>query len=171
MTLVVMGIDPGATGGIAVVNGSVSAVPMPDLWTFARTVSFWAGFGDNLHVFVEKSQAFPGQGISSTFSYGRHFGELLGVLAALNVRHTLVAPAQWTRSVHAGTKAGDPKVRTLEAVRRLFPGVSLLASPKCKVPHSGMVDALAIAWYGRQSLTGGLHDRNRPTAVAERGAG
>jgi hypothetical protein len=152
MSLTIIGIDPGQTGGIAILNGAITVKPMPDIWSFASEIGFHAGFGDNLHVFIEKAQAFKGQGISSTFGYGVHYGELLGVLAAHQVKHTLVRPVEWTKFIHKGTKATDPKARTLEAVRRLFPGVDLRGSARSTKAHSGIVDALALAYFGKYSL-------------------
>lgn len=152
----VIGIDPGAaTGGIAIaVNETLVVLPMPDIRNFFCEMKIHALIGD-AHVFVEKAQSFPKQGIASAFNYGRHFGELLGVLVSCGLRHTLVPPAVWSKTVHAGTKGGDTKVRTLEAVRRLFPDTNFKATQRCKKPHSGMVDAAAIAWYGQQYLKRG----------------
>jgi len=152
MTLTVVGIDPGETGGLALINGSVFAMPMPDIWTFSRMLKFEGEFNRNIHVFIERSQSFPKQGVASSFNYGKHYGELLGVLVAHSIKHTLVPPATWTRALHVGTKAGDSKARTLEAVRRLFPGTNLVATERSRKPHLGIVDALAIAYYGRYYL-------------------
>jgi hypothetical protein len=36
--------------------------------------------------------------------------------------------------------------------RRLFPGVSLRATPRCTTDHDGMAEALLIAEYARRKL-------------------
>lgn len=162
--MIICGIDPGQKGGWATIraNGDVEVFSMPP--ELSSPMYFFAGYlnglrmaagTEELHVFIEKAQAMPKQGVSSMFTYGVHFGTLLGIIMAYRVKHTLVPPRTWASKIHAGTKAGDPKHRTLEAVRRLFPAVDLLETPRCKKPHSGKVDALAIAEYGRRVMMGG----------------
>lgn len=155
--MIVIGIDPGTTsGGWAIITDTfIEVSPMPDILSFADMLEDTkkvAKRGEHaLHVFIEKAQSFPGQGISSAFNYGCHFGELLGVIAALVIPHTLVHPAKWTKVMLSGTKAKDkPKARNIEAARRLFPEVNLVADG-CRTPHTGMVDALLIAEYGKRS--------------------
>lgn len=158
--MIICGIDPGQKGGIALIrpayismNGSdIELIVMPEIQAFAAKMAWLAGDAEGAHVFIEKAQSFPGQGISSAFNYGSHFGELCGVLWACGLSHTLVSPKTWTKVIHAGTKDADPKKRTLEAMRRIFPKVDLVASPRSKIPHPGLYDALAIAEYGRRTL-------------------
>ena len=146
----VVGCDPGLTGGLAFLRkDSIDVVAMPSIQEFAALL---LDHGD-LHVFIEKAQSFPKQGIASAFNYGTHFGELLGVLVAYKIPHTLVPPRTWTKVIHAGTKDGDTKTRSIEAAQRLFPGVSLVPEgSKGKKPHLGIVEALLIAEYGRRTL-------------------
>jgi crossover junction endodeoxyribonuclease RuvC len=153
--ITVVGIDPGASsGGVAVIDdgGVVSLQPMPDMWELAGLLRLRAAEGP-FRVYIEKAQSFPKQGISSTFSYGDHFGQLQGLCIALNIPFILVPPGLWTRAMHVGAKGDDPKRRSLEVVKRLFPNVPLIPKPK-KTPHLGMVDALLIAAYGRSRDNG-----------------
>lgn len=156
--MIIIGIDPGKNGGIATdVHGAVSVKVMPEIHGFVdyikRTMELVRK--DRIYVYVEKSQSMPKQGVSSAFNYGRHFGELLGVLYSFDVPHVLVPPQTWTRIVHVGTKDGRAKDRSLEAARRLFPTVNLMATPRCKREHDGIVDALLILDYGRRSIKHG----------------
>lgn len=159
--MIICGIDPGKSGGVALLRSPAQGVHedalveifvMPDIQEFASRMQWLAAEEAGSHVFIEKAQSFPGQGISSAFNYGCHFGELCGVLWSCGLSHTLVSPKTWTKVIHSGTRDDEPKKRTLEAMRRLFPKVSLLATAKSKVPHPGLYDALAIAEYGRRSL-------------------
>lgn len=157
--MITIGIDPGQKGALAFITKlNYSAIPMPELSALVAKLEWLTnGMHDQAHIFIEKAQSFPGQGITSAFNYGVHFGELLGVVQALDIPHTLVMPRTWTKVMHLGTKdSDDPKERSLEACRRLFPKQNLLASPRCKKAHDGMVDALLIAEYGRRQLTGAL---------------
>lgn len=148
----IIGIDPGQTGGVAeltAVTGTVAALfPMPSISDFAS----WISSRRDSHVFIEKAQCMPKQGISSAFHYGCHFGELLGVLVAYLIPHTLVPPRTWARVMHTGTKDATTKERSVEATQRLFPSVELRVG-KAKKPHLGITEALLIAEYGRRSLS------------------
>jgi hypothetical protein len=161
----IIGIDPGNNGAIASLAGDkveVDIMPVTIREVSVLLAEYFGPSGDGHHVFIEKAQSFPKQGIASAFNYGVHFGELLGVLAAYSIPHTLVPPKTWTRVMHAGTKDGEAKARSLEACQRLFPKVSLLATPRCKRAHDGLVDALLLAEYGRRSL--GFNEYKERTA-------
>jgi crossover junction endodeoxyribonuclease RuvC len=148
----ICGIDPGQTGGLALISQHGIAVDvMPDISLFATWIGVQKRGWGNLHVFIEKAQTMPKQGIASAFNYGRHFGELLGVLVAYSIPHTLVPPATWTRQMHLGCTADKPKGKSLEACQRLFPEVNLIPGKKRK-PHDGIIDALLLAEFGRRQI-------------------
>ncbi len=96
----------------------------------------------------------PKNGAVSMFNYGVHFGQLLGVITSLGIAHTLIPPTTWTKTMHVGTTKTEPKEKSLQAVRRLFPGQKLTFGEKAKKPHDGLIDALLIADYGRRILNG-----------------
>lgn len=155
----ILGIDPGAKGAVALLEATAVPVlapyppePLQDLTWFVDYLMRVPGIK---HIFVEKAQAMPGQGVVSMFRYGQHFGELLGVITTMEIPYTLVHPATWTKHMHQGTSMSDAKSRSLAAVKRLFPGVNLV-QPRCKRPHEGVIDALLIASYGVRVLTGGM---------------
>lgn len=149
----VCGIDVGKNGGYAIItNQRIEVWRMPDIHVLADKLDFENKSGP-FHVFIEKAQAFRGQGVTGMFNYGAHFGQLLGLLVAFNIPHTLVPPQTWTKKLHVGTKSVDAKKRSLEACQRLFPGVNLIPEG-CRKPHDGIVDALLIAEYGRRMLNG-----------------
>jgi crossover junction endodeoxyribonuclease RuvC len=92
----------------------------------------------------------PKQGLVSTFRFGMGFGTWLGMLAALRIPHLAVAPQTWKKSILAGTT--KDKGAAIQWAQRRFPGVSLLASTRSKVPHDGLADALAMAEFARRLL-------------------
>jgi hypothetical protein len=156
----ICGIDPGGnSGGIALINGQLTGHrQVIHLGTMPEDLRYLVELfnaHDIAHVFLEKAQSFPKQGLSSTFNYGRHYGELIGILTALELPFTLVRPQEWTKVIHAGTD-GDmsAKERTLQAITRLYPSISLLATPRSKVPHPGLYDALGIAEMGIRKILG-----------------
>lgn len=158
--MIVVGIDPGRNGGVAVlsITGSILGLrPLP----YDHPEKLAQFFIDNhkaqpdIRLFIEKAQAMPKDSSRAMFTYGTGFGTLLGILIALKVPHQLVPAASWTRVMHEGTPATqEAKRRSLLAAKRLFPGASLLATPRCRVEHDGLVDALLIAEYGRRQLMG-----------------
>lgn len=169
--MIIIGIDPGQTGGLARVDvpfesaTSFLVTPMPtipkpkggsrllSLATLTDQLRYWR-FPENsvCRVFIERAHAMPKQGVTSMFNYGMGFGQIEGILAALTIPYTMVEARTWTKAMWEGTSDGDPKARSLIVARRLFPGVKLTVG-KGTVPHKGIVDALLIAEYGRRSLS------------------
>ncbi len=152
----IIGIDPGQTGGMATLLKMPSGFPpevsicvMPPIQTFAALM---LEYKRDSHVFIEKAQSFPKGGVAGMFNYGQHFGELLGVLWAYDIPHTLVPPRVWSKVMHAGTAGTDTKKRSVEAAQRLFPNVQLTVGERAKKPHLGITEALLIAEYGRRQL-------------------
>ena len=100
-------------------------------------------------VAVEKVGAMPGQGVTSMFNFGKNFGWIEGILEALRFPYELVAPQRWKREF---SLAHDKK-ESVRAAQRLFPSVSLLADPRCRVESDGMAEALLLAEYARRKLS------------------
>lgn len=148
----IIGIDPGQSGGIAAIDGDAShAVPMPlsgkDINGHAV-----ANILKNLTpsvVILEKVHAMPKQGVSSTFKFGMGYGLVIGVCEALGIPYRLVTPQAWKKVVLAGT--AKDKDAAISFVRRAYPGVDLTPGHK-RVPHDGMADAICLAEYGRQLM-------------------
>ncbi len=150
----VMGIDPGLKGAVAVINLSTGEATF---WLLSaiienRTTHFEdiiSAYGVQ-HVYIEKAQARPGQGVSSMFNYGTGYGRIIGWVEILGIKFTLVPPQTWTKELHKGTKEGTAKQRSKEAALQLFPGTDFRASQRCVTLHDGLIDALLIAEYGRR---------------------
>ena len=145
-------IDPGLRGAIAFLqNGQVTAKPMPlagneiDLATLAQWI---ADVCPTLAV-VEKAAAMPGQGVASTFKFGKGYGSLLGIFAALQIPVELVTPQRWKRSILAGTAKDKPAA--IAYCRRVFPQVDLVR-PGCRKAHDGLADALCLLEFGRREF-------------------
>jgi hypothetical protein len=169
MQTVIIGVDPGLSGGLATLDGQgrmLDLRPMPEslgaLIDYLRAVQASLKLAP-LHVWLEAAQSFPKQGVSSAFNYGTHYGELRGILMALGVTHTLVRPGVWTKTMHAGTGAGPAKSRSLEAARRLLPGEAWRPEGgRGTKAHDGLVDAYLIAEYGRRQLAGAAAPSRMP---------
>lgn len=154
-----IGIDPGLTGGIVVLDpagrvahkqavsrradGELDVGGMRELAAFA---SGPAG-GPPLLV-VEHVWAFSGQGVSSSFTFGKVTGVATGAAEAyLGVPARKAAPRTWQRAVLG--PCGDTKAAAREFVVRRWPGESFRATDRSRRPHPGLVDAACIAEYAR----------------------
>lgn len=154
-----IGIDPGKKGGIAAIQDGalLDCFVMPTVGGEVSAASFagWLKHElpadlDNVFVVMEKVGSMPNQGVKSMFTFGTGFGLILGVLAALDISHSLVPPKTWQQDMHTGIAGKDPKKRSLIAAQRLFPRASFIATERSRVPHDGIVDAVLLAEYGRR---------------------
>jgi len=136
--MVVMGIDPGASGGVAWIrDGGSTAVPMPD--TERDLLDFLSdGIEEETRfAYLEKVHSMPRQGVASTFKFGVNYGMLRGMLIALRIPFDDVTPQKWQKEMGCLTR-GDKNVSKARA-QQLF--------PQLKVTHA-IADALLIAEFG-----------------------
>ncbi len=166
-TSLFLGIDPGMSGGFAVVNergefvdsfptpvvGKSLDIPAILLWVHTYHDPQYSGY-KIMSAVLEQVGAFPGQGVSSMFKFGRVYGIAEGILAALEIPYTLVTPQAWTKRMHVGVEGAglEPKVKSNVAVKRLFPKANLHLTPRSKKPHDGVVDAILMAEYCRRTF-------------------
>jgi crossover junction endodeoxyribonuclease RuvC len=151
MTRCILGIDPGMSGALAfyfpghperiavedmpVVAGDVDAV------TLAKRI---AAMGPDL-AFLERVNAMPGQGVSSTFKFGRSYGVALGVIGAAAIPLHLVTPGKWKGHMRLSSDKEQARAMAL----RLFPACS--EHFKRKKDH-GRAEAALIARYGAEIM-------------------
>lgn len=150
----IIGIDPGKAGAVALLSTQgkfLCALYDTSARSLVKLLADWPV----TFAFVEKAQAMPKNGAVSMFTYGQGFGEILGVLASQNVPYELVPPRTWTKEMLAGVPATlEGKARARMACERLFPAADLIPSPRSKIPHIGLVDAILIAEWGRRKRFG-----------------
>ena len=154
--MVICGIDPGLKGGLCLlVDGQISPCAMPTVGS-ELDLNFIKEFLTQTKVekvFLEQSQAMPGQGVVSMFNYGKSFGQLLGLCYGLGLPVELIKPRVWQAQMFKGTNTKDkPKERALQAARMIFPSENFLATPKSQKPHDGMVDAALIVTYAERFI-------------------
>lgn len=150
--MIIIGIDCGVTGAIAILDGQTAVVndmPVATVGKTRKRSEVMAGelcrildvydAGDCL-AYIEEVSAMPGQGVSSMFGFGVSYGIVRGVLAGLYISTTLVSPQAWKR--HHGL-IGTDKDAARAVASRLFPGASL-----ARKKDVGRADALLIAAYG-----------------------
>jgi len=143
----IAGIDCGyRTGGVALITEGEAEVH--DLPVFSEGGVDMRELLDILsdrgvaHIFIERQQAMPRQGVSSTFKLGYAYGQIVATAALSGIPYTLVTPVKWKRSMNL------PKDK--DSARRMaiqwFPHLSKRLSRK-KDEHRA--EALLIALYGK----------------------
>jgi len=136
-----IGIDPGKSGGIAWIDerGRMCVEKMPetlrDLWDFIVT---FHDHDTGCKAYLEQVHSMPGQGVSSSFTFGQGYGALEMALIAAGIPFERVTPQKWQKAMQCMTK-GDKNVSKRRA-QELFPEI--------KFTHA-TADAALIAEYGR----------------------
>lgn len=144
-----IGIDPGKKGGyVWIMDGQVTARPWDDVF-FVQDMHCLAMMDEPKVAAVEKVGAMPGQGVTSMFSFGQSYGFILGVLTALGIGYQLVPPRKWKAEFGL---LNTQKQASVDVAKRLFPGVSLLPSDRCRKESDGMADALCLCEYARRKF-------------------
>jgi hypothetical protein len=157
----VIGIDPGALGGLGVLDLDDTGAPvgvalhrtprvevlrnrkrrldydpaaMREL--LASNIEGWWAYAE---VALEGQGARPGQGVASSYRTGVGFGLWLGLVVASRVAYRIVTPAAWKR--HAGLLHADKRASRLRAQER-FPALGAIAAA-----DEGPAEGLLLAAY------------------------
>lgn len=147
--MIYIGIDPGKKGGVATISeGGVKVYQWEDR-RFIEDMRQHANWLDKCVAAVEKVGAFSGQGVKSMFNFGMEYGFIQGVLSAFGIPYQLVPPATWKREF---TLIGKDKKASIDVCRKLFPGMSLLPTERCRKESDGMAESLLIAEYARRKM-------------------
>jgi len=160
-----IGIDPGFTGGIAVLDEKADIVELYDMPVIpvgtkkeldgpeitkilkvyialveAPNPAFRLG---GAHVFIEKCQSMPSQGVVGVGRYMEGYGRLRGICEGLSLPYTLVHPKTWKKDMMPDmdkSVKGNAEVR----VKQLYPTIELPDRKKT----DGLCDAVLIARFG-----------------------
>lgn len=147
--MIYIGIDPGKRGGLAAVGESgyfTSLMPSTTAQVLRELKALRSGL--RCTAIIEKVQVMGKSfGAKAALSYGQGYGEIIGILTALEIKVVEVSPAVWKKAMGL-TKEKDDSIALCE---RLFPNVCLLPTDKCKKPSDGMAEALLLAEYGRRN--------------------
>lgn len=159
---IVLGVDPGATGALAFVDGSV-ILCMIDHSTWANhhqpykelRAVLWSQHHPAIVVIEQQhARATYGadgkrkQGIASTWKYAAHYGILLGCLTAYDVPIHEVDPGVWKGAMHL--PGGRDKTKSLELARLMWPHEAHEFFRYKK--NDGRAEAALIAEYGKRFL-------------------
>lgn len=144
--MIYIGIDPGKDGAMAVITpDNVSVFPYGK-GGYKNALDGLRGFAGNCRCCLERVGAMPDQGRSSIFNFGENFGIIQGMLIFAEVPYQLVLPRTWKKEFGLTSD----KQRSIDVCKRLFPGVSLRRTDRCRKDHDGMAEALLMAEYARR---------------------
>ena len=128
-----IGIDPGASGGIAVIDekGIMKDYKCPKS-SAEMSLLFQMCMGStpaaNIKLLMERVWARPTNAVRAAFSYGVNYGQWLGIVATHEVEMNTAIPVEWIKWVGC-TKAlkRDVRKRWLkEKAGELYPNVNKL---------------------------------------------
>jgi hypothetical protein len=155
-----LGIDPGATGAAAFVDGYGKYVIIIDYPGSASEL------GSTMHdlitspvdiredialAVIEKVNPMPKQGISSTGKFMKNAGIWEGVVAALKIPIQLITPQRWRKILDSSV----PRKPTKEDLRAYAIRKWPLAAPELtRVKDHNRAEALIIAEYARMKSFG-----------------
>ena len=144
-----LGIDPGATGAMALILPNYQTV-LHDYDNDPITAIKWLEdmilYHGQPKVALEKVHAVQGQGISSTFKFGLNTGIIKGLLFAMGLPFIEVTPQRWQAFSQVPKKSNPSDKPSLIVAKQLFP----LADITLK-KHHGRADALLLAYYAKQN--------------------
>jgi len=149
----ILGIDPGASGALAFfdhVAGTLDVIDMPTVQVkrgaklkteiSPQMLAALIRARNPTSATLERVNAMRGQGVSSMYSFGRGVGQVEGVLAALQIPTSYVAPLAWQKAVQSRDGKDGARARAAE----LFPAYAQIFARK---KDDGRADASLIAWW------------------------
>ncbi len=146
-----IGIDPGISPSLSALDDKGSLLWMKDIPAIetgkgkAKKNEMNGGeIRESLigadHVFIEKAQTMPDQGIASTGKYMKGAGIIEGICIGLGIPYDLISPVTWKKAMMPGMQKG--KEASLLRVQQLYPDSVKLKKDNHKA------EALLICLYG-----------------------
>lgn len=156
-----IGIDPGFTGAVAILNSSQDIVDILDTPTKqvpykkkTRVAFVPSAMTDILRyyanvdtsVILEDVGAMSGQGVTSMFRFGHGLGLWEGILTALGIPYALVLPVKW--KTHFGFINKDKEATLIYVREQKFHTDNDYFKLK---KHHNRADAYCMARYGAET--------------------
>ena len=143
---VLLAVDPGKTGAVAVFHGGALRVvidPLEDgnlAKPFADYLLDCLDFRYRVSVVIEQVHGIPRQSGPASFTFGKGYGELLGVCLGLGIIPKLVPPQTWKWKM--GLRGADKKA-SLGLARRTWPTSDLFK----RIKDEGRAEAALLGAY------------------------
>lgn len=148
--MLIIGIDPGSLGGIAVLDGhEIKTYNMPetypDIYILLSDIKDGYRGKDIQAVLEDVGHGMPGQSSKATAVFARHNGHLEMALYALGIRTVKVTPQKWQK--HYSNSLGKSNGCDKTAWKNRLKGLAQQMFPGEKVTLRN-ADAILIAYYG-----------------------
>ena len=143
-----IGIDPGASGGIAVIyDGKIEAYKCPKS-SEDMAILFQMCIGStsaaDTRLLMERVWARPTNAVRAAFSYGVNYGQWLGIAATHEVQMNTVIPVEWIKYV------GCPKALKKDVRKRWLKQKASDLYPSIKRVTLATADAILITHYAEK---------------------
>ena len=146
----ILAVDPGISGAVAFLYPVINRVSVYDTPVAGGEVdipnltTLIKNYAPGVAI-IERVSALPGNGSVSMFNFGRCYGDVRGVIGALNIPVHFVTPQKWKK--HFNLSKDKEQSRMLAI--RLFPSVADRFALK---KHSDRAEAVLLALYGDQEI-------------------
>jgi crossover junction endodeoxyribonuclease RuvC len=146
--MIIAGVDTGFSGAIALLDKDGSIHSVEDMPVFktgkkqeldGNKIKELISLAD--HVFIEKAQVMPKQGVVSSSRFYGTGQRIIGICIGIGKPYTEVHPTRWKKAMMPDMQR--EKQASILRVKQLYPDISL---PRKK--DHGKADAILIARYG-----------------------
>ena len=163
MSDIIIGIDPGVSGALAVIHptgytshdtptvkvkvgkGMRTRYDLQEMVSLVKRILDNATSNDlTVECWLENVHAMPGQGVSSMFSMGRGLGNWEAIIATMRIPLNYVSPVRWKNTIMDGM--GKEKDAAVLKAQQIFP-LAVLRTERGRL-LDGRAEALLIAEYG-----------------------
>jgi crossover junction endodeoxyribonuclease RuvC len=151
------GIDPGASGAVAILTEEghfVKVFDMPVLEmkvgkaikrrVSADLLAHEVSLYPNAIAMLEQVSAMPGQGVSSMFAFGESYGIVKGVFAAFKIPAHLVTPNKWKKAMELNASKDGSRAKAIQ----MWPEQAAMFK---RVKDDGRAEACLLAEFGRRN--------------------
>ena len=155
----IIGIDPGLSGAIAVLenNKVLNILEIPIMSEgkknkrqlnsaqLVKLIKDNISEDEEVAVVVEQVNAMPGQGVTSMFNFGQSFGVLKGIFSAMQIPMDFVSPVKWKKFFNLiNTNKDASRTKAIE----IYPYFSSKLSKK---KDANKADAILISSFYYQN--------------------
>lgn len=167
--LLYVGIDPGKTGAIAIMNEHylVDVFDMPLREINGKDVVNAREIYERLLLFRERIAGFyhelvhsmPKDGSASAFKFGVSAGKTIAACEILNKNLVMITPQEWKKHyglIRTDKNAKVDKQASIDIAKERFNAHDFLTLKK----HHGRAEAILIAAYGRYKFANFIKARN-----------
>ena len=168
-----LGIDPGLSGGIALISadGIAQAFQMPKTeGDLARLFEQRIRPAQVSYCLLERVHAFPDSGVSGMFRFGRNTGLLIGLLLAHKIPFEEMEPRTWQKALGIPPRMKKPrkpkpmikyrpeetktefKNRLKAKAQALFPGIDITLATADALLIAEVARRIRVGYQGRKTV-------------------